>query len=279
MKEPRRQIQALIPTVQVHEELYVVRFDGSARVKRGGGPYSAILWKLPGWTVMKARSGNAESLTVNEAEYHGFLLGLELLQEVDPKRLVVCGDSNLVVRQVRGEIDCKAPGLTLQRQLASVALQRQCGVLVEGEAKWQDLVTLNRLDEVIVVRSNDEMARISAMVTRSRTRTMSKAQILQEDYVKELRVDRIRQAQDEEAWISGLKKYLVGKLRDLDQGEAKSYSLIAADYGMDLNDLLFYWPPTKRTNEDRDGLMRLVMPEALHQDVLHHYHASLEGDH
>ncbi|KAG3069628.1 hypothetical protein PI125_g23169 [Phytophthora idaei] len=178
MKEPRRQIQAPIPTVQAHDELYVVRFDGSARVKRGGGPYSAILWKLPGWTVMKARSGYAESLTVNEAEYHGFLLGLELLQEADPKGLVVCGDSNLAVRQVRGEIDCKAPGLTLLRQkvldrlqkwpdhdvvhvkrdwnasadsLASVALQRQCGVLVEGEAKWQDLVTLNRLDEVIVV--------------------------------------------------------------------------------------------------------------------------------
>ncbi|KAG2949506.1 hypothetical protein PC110_g6012 [Phytophthora cactorum] len=104
-------------------------------------------------------------------------------------------------------------------------------------------------------------------------------QILQEDYVKGLRINRIRQAQDEEAWISGLKKYLAGELRDVDQGEAKSYSLIATDYEMDLNDLLFYCPPTKRTDKDRDGLMRLVMPEALHQDILHHYHASLEGGH
>ncbi|KAG3013578.1 hypothetical protein PC116_g16682 [Phytophthora cactorum] len=75
------------------------------------------------------------------------------------------------------------------------------------------------------------------MVTRSRTRTRSKPQILQEDYVKGPRIDQIRQAQHEEAWISGLKKYLVGELRDLDQGETKSYSLIAADYEMDLNDL------------------------------------------
>ncbi|KAG2759361.1 hypothetical protein PC129_g20486 [Phytophthora cactorum] len=123
------------------------------------------------------------------------------------------------------------------------------------------------------------MAKVSAMITRSRTRTSSKPQILQEDYVKGLRIDRIRQAQDEESWISGLKKYLVGELRDLDQGEAESYSLIATNYEMDLNDLLFYCPPTKRTDEDRDGLMRLVMPEALHQDILHHYHASLEGNH
>ncbi|KAG3013577.1 hypothetical protein PC120_g13203 [Phytophthora cactorum] len=84
MKEPRRQIQAPIPTVQAHEELYVVCFDRSARVKRGGGVYSAILWKPPEWTVMKARSCYAESLTVNKAEYHSFWSDQELLQEVDP---------------------------------------------------------------------------------------------------------------------------------------------------------------------------------------------------
>ncbi|KAG2779364.1 hypothetical protein Pcac1_g10718 [Phytophthora cactorum] len=124
MKEPRRQVQAPISTVQAHEELYVVSFDGSTRVKRGGGAYSAILWKLPEWIVMKARFGYAKSLTVNEAEYHGFLLGLEPLQEVDPERVVVCGDSNLIVRQVRGEIDCKAPGLMLLRQKVLDQLQK-----------------------------------------------------------------------------------------------------------------------------------------------------------
>ncbi|KAE9046107.1 hypothetical protein PR003_g1779 [Phytophthora rubi] len=42
-KEPRRKIQAPIPTVYPGERLWVVSFDGSARVKRGGGAYSAIL--------------------------------------------------------------------------------------------------------------------------------------------------------------------------------------------------------------------------------------------
>ncbi|OWY92505.1 reverse transcriptase, partial [Phytophthora megakarya] len=94
-KEPRRKIQAPIPTIGRDEELYVVSFDGSARVKRGGGAYSAILWRLPDWRVVKARSGYAESLTVNEAEYHGLLLCLDLLEDLDPQRLVICGDSNL----------------------------------------------------------------------------------------------------------------------------------------------------------------------------------------
>ncbi|GMF53866.1 unnamed protein product [Phytophthora fragariaefolia] len=47
IKEPRRQIQTPIPTILPDDRLYVASFDGSARVKRGGGAYSAILWELP----------------------------------------------------------------------------------------------------------------------------------------------------------------------------------------------------------------------------------------
>ncbi|OWY96619.1 LOW QUALITY PROTEIN: reverse transcriptase [Phytophthora megakarya] len=261
-KEPRRTIQAPIPTIRRDEELYVVSFDGSARVKRGGGAYSAILWKLP-------VSGYAEGSTVNEAEYHGLLLCLDLTgEDLDPQRLVTCGDSNLVIRQVRGEIDCKAPGLTLLRQraldrlrtwpdhgllhvkrdwngsadsLTSAALQR---IEIESDAEIQDLITLNRLDEILI-----------------------------------LRIERIRQAQDEESWIMGLKKYLVGEIRDLTQKETKMFGSIAMNYEVDQLDLLFYRPTTKKTAADRDKLMRLVIPETLQQDILHHYHTSLQGGH
>ncbi|KAJ8579110.1 hypothetical protein ON010_g84 [Phytophthora cinnamomi] len=92
-------------------------------------------------------------------------------------------------------------------------------------------------------------------------------------------IERIRQAQDEEAWIWGLKKFLMGSVQDLTPEEARSYSNVAMDYDVDLNDLLFYCPPTKRSESDCDGLMRLVVPETLQQDILHHYHASLEGGH
>ncbi|OWY95151.1 reverse transcriptase, partial [Phytophthora megakarya] len=176
-KEPTRKIQAPIPTIRRDEDLYVVSFDGSACVKRGGGAYSALLWKLPEWRVLKARSGYAEGLTVNEVEYHGLLLCLDLLEDLDPRRLVICGDSNLVIRQVPGEIDCKAPGLTLLRQraldrlrtwpdhellhvkrdwngsaasLVSAAQHRQCGIEVESDKEFQDLITLNRLDEILI---------------------------------------------------------------------------------------------------------------------------------
>ncbi|KAJ8548835.1 hypothetical protein ON010_g10836 [Phytophthora cinnamomi] len=281
---------------------------------------SAILWKLPEWSVVRARSGYAEGLTVNEAEYHGLLLCMDLLEGEGPRRLVICGDSNLVIREVRGEIDCKAPGLTLLRQkaldrlriwphhelvhvkrdwnssadsLASAALQRQGGILVDEAKDLDDLVTLNRLDEILVTEAevDDSVAHVSPVTTRSNTgsrprsnaesgsRSRSTPTALEEEVVRELRIERIRQAQDEESWILGLKKFLAGSVQELTPEEARSYTNIVMDYEVDLSDLLFYCPPTKRSELDRDGLMRLVVPETLQQDVLHHYHASLEGGH
>ena len=55
----------------------------------------------------------AADLTVNEAEYREFLLGFDLLADQTRGRIIICGNSNLVIRQMRGEIDCKAPGLQL----------------------------------------------------------------------------------------------------------------------------------------------------------------------
>ncbi|OWZ18152.1 reverse transcriptase [Phytophthora megakarya] len=207
------------------EHLYAARFDGPARVRRGGGAYSPNLWKLPAWRVLKARSGYAEGLT----------------EDLDPRRLVICGDSNLVIQQVRGEIDCKAPGLTLLRQraldrlriwpdhkllhvkqdwngsadgLAGAALQRQCGI--EG------LVTFSRLDEVLVARVGDEVAQIFAVTTRSKARSG--------EVVRELRIEQVRQTQDEESWISGLNKSEIWHKKP-QSGSVGSTLLFPDDYG------------------------------------------------
>ncbi|OWZ09793.1 LOW QUALITY PROTEIN: reverse transcriptase [Phytophthora megakarya] len=248
-KEPKRRIQAPIPTVDREEELWVVNFDGPAQVKRGGGAFSAIVWRLPGWEVVKARSGYLESLTVNEAEYNGLILGLDMLENLDHKRLVVC-----VIRQVRGEIDCKAPGLTLLKRKAldrlrkwsdhelvhverdwngstdspaSAALQRQGGIEVQKGPGYQDLVTLNRLDEILIPRTENPVVRVAELTTRA-ARIICEA--VQEDLIREMRVDRIKQVQEEEVWIAGMKKYLSGSIADLAQAEARSYGKIAADY-------------------------------------------------
>ena len=76
----------------------MVSFNGSARVKRGGGACSAIVWQLPEWMVVAAVFRYLTEATVNEAEYEGLLLCFLLLENLERRRLVVCGDSNLVVR-------------------------------------------------------------------------------------------------------------------------------------------------------------------------------------
>ncbi|OWY95484.1 LOW QUALITY PROTEIN: reverse transcriptase, partial [Phytophthora megakarya] len=223
-KEPKRRIQAPIPTVDRDEELWVISFDGSARVKRGGGAFSAILWSLPGWEVVKARSGYLESLTVNEVEYNGLILGLDILEGLDRRRLVICGDSNLVIRQRdwNGSAD----------SLASAALQRQRGIEVLETPEYQDLVTVNRLDEILIPKTENPVVRVAAVTTRA-GRARSPAGVMDEGLIREIRVDRIKQAQEEKVWVAGMKKYLSGSIAGLTQAEARSYGKIAADYEVD----------------------------------------------
>ena len=104
-KQPRQTLSMPPPTAEKGESLLVVSSDGSARTKRKGRSYSAIIWKLPEWTIVTAASEYATDLTVNEAEYRGLLLSFDLLTNQTRGRVIICGDSKLVIRQMRGEID------------------------------------------------------------------------------------------------------------------------------------------------------------------------------
>ncbi|GMF47855.1 unnamed protein product [Phytophthora fragariaefolia] len=259
------------PTVESDEELLVISFDGSARVNRGGGAFSAIVWSLPDWAVISGASEYKANLTVNEAEYHGLLLCFDLLakQHVDHNRLIICGDSNLFLH-VKRDWNQSAD------KLASAALQREAGEQVTSQIDIDDLITLNRLAELLVPQSQISVDKITA-TTRSRQRRGW--EVLQEPLVQRMRMERIGRAQDEETWIVDIKKYLTGDVRELTSPEAKSRAKIAEDYEIDEAGLLFYCPPSKHSCEDRDLVTRLVIPETLQEDVLHHYHSSLEGGH
>lgn len=65
-------------------------FDGSAKVKRKGGSYSAIVWKLLEWQILSAASRYTTDLTVNEAEYNGLPLCFDLLADLKEMRVIIC---------------------------------------------------------------------------------------------------------------------------------------------------------------------------------------------
>ncbi|KAJ8578509.1 hypothetical protein ON010_g695 [Phytophthora cinnamomi] len=74
-------------------------------------------------------------------------------------------------------------------------------------------------------------------------------------------------------WIVDLKQYLAGDVQDLSATDAKACAKIAEDYEVDEAGLLFYCPPpSKQSSEDRDLVTKLVIPETLQEDFLHHYH-------
>ena len=93
--------------------------------------------------------------------------------------------------------------------------------------------------------------------------------------MQQIRIGRIKQAQDEESWVSSLRIYLVGDVGRLSATEARVCILIAPDYEIDQSVLLFFCPRSTTKSEDRTELTRLVVPEQLQRDFLHHYHTSL----
>uniref|UniRef100_A0AAV1TPZ2 Reverse transcriptase n=1 Tax=Peronospora matthiolae TaxID=2874970 RepID=A0AAV1TPZ2_9STRA len=216
-KDCRLKISMPPPTVETDEELLVASFDGSARIKKKGGSFSAVIWKLPEWTIVAAESRYVHDLTVNEAEYNGLLLCFELLAGLNRGRVILCGDSSLVIRQMRGEIDCKAPGLQLLRhkaleklqswpsheflhmkrewnqstdRLASTALQSEKGRTVVAEEGRQDLMTLNRLDDLLKPKQDDQLARVTAIAILAR-RIRHEPEVIQEEIVQRIRIQRI----------------------------------------------------------------------------------------
>ena len=186
--------------------------------------------------------------------------------------------------QMHGEIDCKAPSLQLLRhkamvklrswsnhdflhmkrdwnqsadRLASEALQREKGMIVVSDQDRQDLITLNRLDELLIPSQVEQVVKVAA-ITRSAVRRRCQPEILQEEIVQQVRIDRIRQAQDEESWISNLKTYLIGDVARLSAEEAKICALSASDYEVDQSGLLLYCPESAAKSEGRAELARFV---------------------
>ena len=115
---------------------------------------------------------------------------LDLLADRTRRRVIICGDSSLVIMQIRGAIDCKAMGLQLLRhkameqlrswpsyellhtkrdwnqsadRLASEVLQQEKGTVVVSYQERQDLINLNRLDEPLIPRKVNPVVKVHAI--------------------------------------------------------------------------------------------------------------------
>ena len=88
----------------------VVNVDGGARGNPGPAAIGAVLRGEAG-EVLEERSERIGVATNNVAEYRALLLGIERAAALGASELELVGDSELIVRQVKGEYKVKDAGL------------------------------------------------------------------------------------------------------------------------------------------------------------------------
>ncbi len=98
-------------------------FDGGARGNPGLAGCGAVLYcDVTGAVLWSGSNYLGRHVTNNVAEYQGLLLGLQQARERGVRRLVVKGDSKLVVNQVSGRWRVEKPHLQkLQKQARKLA--------------------------------------------------------------------------------------------------------------------------------------------------------------
>jgi ribonuclease HI len=104
-----------------------VNVDGGARGNPGPAAIAAVVQDGEG-RVLEERSETIGPATNNVAEYRALLLGIERAAALGAKRLELVGDSELIVRQVKGEYKVKDEAL---RELHGKVREA-----LEGFEKW-----------------------------------------------------------------------------------------------------------------------------------------------
>jgi ribonuclease HI len=118
--------------------------DGGSRGNPGPAAYGFVLIDAQGRTV-EARGEYIGSATNNVAEYRALIAGLEAAHRHAASPLLICMDSELVVRQMKGEYRVKNEGLKplhaeARRAFARIATARFTSVPREDNALADRLV-------------------------------------------------------------------------------------------------------------------------------------------
>jgi ribonuclease HI len=91
-------------------ERLVVNVDGGARGNPGPAAIAAVV-ATPDGEVLESRGEAIGTATNNVAEYRALLLGIELARARGASAVELIGDSELIVKQVKGEYRVKDAGL------------------------------------------------------------------------------------------------------------------------------------------------------------------------
>ena len=92
-------------------EGHVLNCDGASRGNPGPAAIGAVLYGPTGEEPVLEVSEAIGEATNNVAEYEALIAGLEGARDLGARRLLICLDSQLLVRQIAGEYRVRAAGL------------------------------------------------------------------------------------------------------------------------------------------------------------------------
>ena len=100
-----------INTPKIYPEFeFVMNFDGCSKGNPGIAGAGAVIYNNE-IEILSNTFFVGEKATNNHAEYAGLILGLQQAVELDIKRLLVIGDSQLVINHMKGIYKCSSPNL------------------------------------------------------------------------------------------------------------------------------------------------------------------------
>jgi len=90
---------------------WLLHADGASLGNPGPGGAGAVIYDGQGRVAAEIAQPLGPRVTNNEAEYQALLLGLERLQNLGAEKIRIRLDSELIVRQIKGEYQVKSPRL------------------------------------------------------------------------------------------------------------------------------------------------------------------------
>jgi len=103
---------------------YHMNFDGCSKGNPGVGGAGAVIYNEIENEIWSGSLLVGEKVTNNYSEYMGLIIGLEKAVELNIGNLIVYGDSQLVISQMKGTYKCKSDNLIdLHKKATKLASQ------------------------------------------------------------------------------------------------------------------------------------------------------------
>src|SRR5207244_869675 len=92
------------------DETLILEFDGGSRGNPGPAGIGVVVRAADG-TALVTLGRYIGRATNNVAEYKALITAMEQAKKLGAKKIIIRGDSQLIVRQMRGEYKVKHPGM------------------------------------------------------------------------------------------------------------------------------------------------------------------------